>query len=77
MPFTGRSAELAELAHFAELIAASGLPNADVAKDNQPATLTAALLLLATALPADTPSIVVIDPFRGALTSSVRAGLAT
>ncbi len=51
----------AELAHLAELIAASDLPNADVAQDNQPATLTAALSLLATALPADTPSIVVID----------------
>jgi len=50
-----------ELAHFTESIAASDLPNAHLARDNKPATLTAALSLLATALSADTPSIVVID----------------
>lgn len=49
-----------ELAHFAEAIATSTLPDADVATGNTPGTLTAALTLLATALP-DTPSLVIVD----------------
>ena len=51
----------AELAAFAEAIASSTLPGAAVAAGNTPTTLTAALTLLAAALPDSGPSIVVID----------------
>lgn len=50
-----------ELALFAEAISTSSLPGAAVAEGNQPASLTAALNLLAAALPSDVPSIAVID----------------
>ena len=50
-----------ELAQFADAIAASTLPEAAVAAGNRPTTLTAALTLLAAALPDDGPAIVVID----------------
>jgi AAA+ ATPase superfamily predicted ATPase len=50
-----------EFALLAEAIAGSTLPGAEIATDNVPGSLTAALTLLAAALPTDTPSIVVID----------------
>lgn len=50
-----------ELALFSEAVATSDLPDAGIAQDNSPQSLTAALRLLAAALPSDTPSIVVID----------------
>lgn len=50
-----------ELAEFASTIAHSTLPAASLAAGIRPTTLTAALNLLATCLPADSPSIVVID----------------
>lgn len=50
-----------ELAGIAEAIASSNLPGADLAAGNTPATLTAALTLLAAALPDDRPSVVVLD----------------
>lgn len=57
-----RGAELSqELAEFADAIASSTLPQAAVASENRPTTLTAALTLLAAVLPDDQPSIVVID----------------
>jgi uncharacterized protein len=52
---------MAEYAELARQIAGSTLPGAAVAAGNQPSNLTAALTLLAAALPADTPSIVVFD----------------
>lgn len=51
----------AELAEIADAIASSTLPAASVAARNTPTSLTAALTLLAAALPEDGPSIVVID----------------
>lgn len=50
-----------ELDELAAAVAASTLPDAALAAGNHPATLTAALTLLAAALPADRPSIVVLD----------------
>jgi uncharacterized protein len=50
-----------ELGLFAEAIATSTLPGADLAAGNNPTSLTAALTLLSGALPDDTPSIAVID----------------
>lgn len=50
-----------ELAAFAHAIATSDLPEAALAEDTTPATLTAALALLAAALPDDRPSVVVLD----------------
>lgn len=50
-----------ELAEFANAVAGSSLPGASVAHGNRPDTLTAALRLLAAALPLDTPSVVVLD----------------
>ncbi|BDO41188.1 DUF234 domain-containing protein [Cellulomonas sp. NTE-D12] len=50
-----------EYAELATAVAASTLPDASLAADNRPATLTAALTLLAAALPDDRPSIVVLD----------------
>jgi AAA+ ATPase superfamily predicted ATPase len=50
-----------DLALLAETVATSGLPGASVAEGNRPSTLTAALTLVATALPSDTPSVVVLD----------------
>jgi uncharacterized protein len=50
-----------ELQEFAAAIAGSDLPDALRAEGNVPVTLTAALQLLEAALPADQPSIVVID----------------
>ena len=49
-----------ELDLFAQAVATSTLPNAQIAAGNRPATLTAALTLLAAALP-DTPSVVILD----------------
>jgi uncharacterized protein len=49
-----------ELVHLAEAVATSTLPDAALARDSTPTSLTAALTLLATALP-QTPSIVVVD----------------
>ena len=49
-----------ELDLFAQAIAASTLPNAQLAAGNRPVTLTAALTLLAAALP-DTPAVVIVD----------------
>lgn len=49
-----------ELDLLAQAVATSSLPNGQVAAGNRPSTLTAALTLLAAALP-DTPSIVIID----------------
>lgn len=51
----------AEYAHLAHAVATSNLPDADLAVDNRPTTLTAALTLLAAALPDDRPSLVVLD----------------
>ena len=48
-------------AAIAESVAASDLPEASVAGGNRPGTLVAALTLLAAALPADRPSLVVLD----------------
>ncbi|GIG20872.1 hypothetical protein Cch01nite_15960 [Cellulomonas chitinilytica] len=57
-----RQAPLAdELATLADSVATSDLPDATVAADAAPRTLTAALTLLAAALPDDEPSVVVID----------------
>ncbi len=50
-----------ELASLAGAVATSGLPDAAVAEANRPTSFTAALRLLAAALPADRPAIVVID----------------
>lgn len=50
-----------ELALLSDTIAASGLPGAAVAAGNRPSNLTAALTLLGAALPADSPSVVVLD----------------
>lgn len=50
-----------ELADLADAVATSSLPDAAVARDTRPQTLTAALTTLATALPDDSPSIVVLD----------------
>ncbi len=50
-----------ELAALAEAVATSGLPGAEIAAGNTPSSLTAALRLLAAALPADSPSVVVLD----------------
>jgi AAA+ ATPase superfamily predicted ATPase len=50
-----------ELALLAEAVATSDLPGADVAEGSTPGTLTAALTLLAAALPDDRPSVVVLD----------------
>jgi uncharacterized protein len=50
-----------ELAGLAEAVATSELPDAAVAEANRPASLTAALRLLAAALPDDRPAIAVID----------------
>jgi len=50
-----------ELGAFAADIANSTLPDASAARGVQPATLTAALTMLALALPDDQPSIVIID----------------
>lgn len=51
----------AEFVQLAAAVATSNLPNARVAEGNQPTTLTAALTLLAAALPSDAPSIAVLD----------------
>lgn len=59
-----------EFALFAEAIAGSDLPNAAIARDNRPQSLTAVLRLLAAALPTDAPSIVVIDELPWLLESS-------
>ncbi|MFN8075203.1 MAG: ATP-binding protein [Kineosporiaceae bacterium] len=50
-----------ELAEFAATVAASDLPDSEVAVGQRPASLTAALALLAAALPSDAPAVVVID----------------
>lgn len=50
-----------ELGLLTSAIAESTLPNADLATDNHPGSITAALTLLAAALPTDVPSVVVID----------------
>jgi uncharacterized protein len=51
---------VSEFAHLTDAVAASSLPDAGLARDSAPTSLTAALSLLATALP-PTPSIVVVD----------------
>lgn len=48
-------------ADLAASIAASSLPNAAIAAGQEPRSLTAALALLAGALPADQPAVVVLD----------------
>lgn len=50
-----------ELRQLATAIAESDLPSASVARGNTPESFTAALSLLAAALPSETPSIVVLD----------------
>ena len=50
-----------ELAHLTRAIDESDLAGAAVAHGNSPASLTAALSLLAAALPSDSPSVVVLD----------------
>lgn len=50
-----------EFENLANAIATSNLPNAQVAAGNRPTTLTAALTMLAAALPDDRPSMVVLD----------------
>lgn len=50
-----------EYASLAHAVATSDLPGAGVAADTAPTTLTAALTLLAAALPDDRPSLVVLD----------------
>lgn len=51
----------ADLALFVETVAASDLPSAQSFADQQPHTWDAALRLLAAVLPADGPSVVVLD----------------
>ncbi|MBM0238541.1 ATP-binding protein [Micromonospora sp. ATA32] len=51
----------ADIALFVEAAAASSLPGADLFQAQQPQTWDAALTLLASALPADRPSVVVLD----------------
>ncbi|MFE9202013.1 ATP-binding protein [Micromonospora sp. NPDC007230] len=51
----------ADLALFVEAAAGSSLPSAHLFADQRPATWDAALTLLATALPSDRPSVVVLD----------------
>lgn len=51
----------AELRSFAEEVATSDLPGAATARDVEPTTWEAALRLMASALPTDAPSVVVID----------------
>lgn len=53
--------QIEELSHLRDVAAASDLPNASAVPEAAPTTLTAALQLLALALPDDSPSIVVID----------------
>ena len=48
-------------ADLAASIAASSLPNAVIAAGQEPRSLTAALALLAGALPTDQPAVVVLD----------------
>ena len=50
-----------ELGLLAHAVATSDLPNAHLAEGNTPASLTAALRLIAAVLPIDAPSVVVID----------------
>lgn len=50
-----------ELNSLADAVATSDLPDAFLAEDTSPATLTAALTVLANALPEDQASVVVID----------------
>ncbi|MBU6212875.1 MAG: AAA family ATPase [Actinomycetales bacterium] len=50
-----------ELSEFADTIASSSLPGAALAAGNRPTSLTAALTLLAAALPDESPAIAVID----------------
>lgn len=50
-----------ELALLAEAVSCSDLPGADLGRDATPGTLTAALTMLAAALPDDSPSVVVLD----------------
>ncbi|KGM13844.1 ATP-binding protein [Cellulomonas bogoriensis] len=50
-----------QLGELALAVASSDLPDAATAEGNRPTTLTGALMLLAAALPNDTPSIVVLD----------------
>ncbi|MDR0990691.1 MAG: AAA family ATPase [Propionibacteriaceae bacterium] len=52
---------IAEFAVLAQSVAESDLPDASLATDSAPQTLTAALTLLASALPDDSPSVVVLD----------------
>ncbi|MFC0712598.1 ATP-binding protein [Cellulomonas biazotea] len=57
-----RHAPLAdELAELTRAVVGSTLPDAVAAAGTAPTTVTAALTLLAAALPADTPSVVVVD----------------
>lgn len=58
---SGQSSREADLSLFTEAAAGSDLPSADVFRDQTPATWDAALRLLATALPEDQPSVVVLD----------------
>ena len=62
-----------ELALFAAALAESGLPGAELAAGNTPRTLTSALTLLSGAVPADAPSIVVIDEIPWLL-ENIRGG---
>lgn len=50
-----------ELEEFAAAVAESTLPDSSLAAGNRPTSLTGAMSLLAACLPADTPSVVVID----------------
>ncbi|NQW72181.1 MAG: hypothetical protein HQ453_05585 [Actinobacteria bacterium] len=50
-----------ELAPFAEAVACSNLPGADLFRDVTPKTWKAALRLFASAVPEEAPSVLVID----------------
>ena len=66
-----------ELALFAEAVAASDLPGADLFRDVTPATWEAALRLYASAVPEDAPSVLVIDelPYLTAADPSIEGTL--
>lgn len=66
-----------ELALFAEQVATSDLPGASVFRDVTPATWEAALTLFATAVPVDSPSVLVIDelPYLTAADPSIEGML--
>ncbi len=58
---SAQSGKAADLQLFAEAVLRSDLPGADVFRDQTPTSWDAALRLLASALPEDRPSVVILD----------------